>query len=167
MIDYLRLAITIENQGDTQSPIAVLPPTVPLAGNFLLQRRRTILERDFPMLNTALTGLQQNQITNELQSLVTVTQTANADVNAHRFTAQNKTTADLLGATGCITLQHYTHQNNVANLPNFWTLMANSKKSQHINICQWKANRIKKGLGGSELQFVVDDSAVKTLKSLQ
>ena len=143
----------------------MLPLTVPLVDNFLLDRRRSILERDFLMLNTALTGLQQNQIANELHSLVTVTQAANADANAHRLAAQNKTAADLLGATEFITLQRYTHQNDVTNLPNFWTLMANSKKSQHLNICQWEANRIKEGLGESELQFVVDTPYSNTNRS--
>ena len=36
LIEYLRLGLTIENPGDTESPLAVAPPTVPLADSFCL-----------------------------------------------------------------------------------------------------------------------------------
>ena len=87
--------------------------------------------------------------------------------NARRLAAQNKTPTDLLGATGSITLQRYSHQNNINNAPNVWTLMANRKKSQHLNIWQWEVNRVKEILNELQLQFVVDASAVEVLKSLQ
>jgi len=76
--NYLRLALTIVNTGDTKSPIAIAPPTVPLADNFLLDRRHSILEQDFLVLNTALAGIHHNKIANELHTFVTVTQNANA-----------------------------------------------------------------------------------------
>ena len=129
LIDYLRLALTIVNTGDTESPISITPPTAPLADNFLLDRRHSILQQDFPSLNTALASIHQNQIANELHTLVIVTQNANTDANARRLAAQNKTPTDLLGATGSITLQRYSHQNNINNVANVWTLMANSKKA--------------------------------------
>ena len=166
LTNYLRLALTIVNTGDTKSPIAIAPPTAPLADNFLLDRRHSILKQDFPVLNTALAGIHHNEIANELHTLVTVTQNANADANARRLAAQNKTPTDLLGATGSITLQRYSHQNNINNAPNVWTLMANRKKSQHLNIWQWEVNRVKEILNELQLQFVVDASAVEVLKSL-
>lgn len=167
LIDYLRLALTIVNTGDTESPISITPPTAPLADNFLLDRRHSILQQDFPSLNTALASIHQNQIANELHTLVTVTQNANTDANARRLAAQNKTPTDLLGATGSITLQRYSHQNDINNVANVWTLMANSKKSQHLNIWQWEVNRVKELLNELQLQFVVEASVVEVLKSLQ
>ena len=64
LTDYLRLALTVVNTGDTESPIAIAPPMAPLADNFLLDRRHTILQQDFPALNTALASIHQNQIAN-------------------------------------------------------------------------------------------------------
>jgi len=96
-----------------------------------------------------------------------VTQKATTDANARRLAAQNKTPTDLLGATGSITLQRYPHQNNINNVANVWILMANSKKSQHLNIWQWEVKQVKELLNELQLQFVVDASAVEVLKSLQ
>jgi len=45
--------------------------------------------------------------------------------------------------------------------------MANSKKSQHLNIWQWEVNCVKELLNELQLQFVVDACAVEVLKSLQ
>jgi len=94
LINNLHLALTIVNTDDTKSPIAITPPTAPLADNFLLDRRHSILEQDFPVLNTALAGIHHNKIANEFHTLVTVTQNANANVdanaNARRLAAQNK-----------------------------------------------------------------------------
>lgn len=103
LIDYLRLALTIVNTGDTESPIAIAPPMAPLANNFLLDRRHSILQQDFPALNTALASIHQNQIANELHTLVTVTQNANTDANARRLAAQNKTPTDLLPYSDILT----------------------------------------------------------------
>ena len=82
LINYLRLVLTIDNTDDTESPNAIVPPMAPLEDNFLLDRRHSILEQNFPVLNAALVSIHQNQIANELHTLFTVTQTANTDANA-------------------------------------------------------------------------------------
>ena len=82
LINYLRLVLTIDNTDDTESPNAIVPPLAPLEDNFLLDRRHSILEQNFPVLNAALVSIHQNQIANELHTLFTVTQTANTDANA-------------------------------------------------------------------------------------
>ena len=43
-VNYLRLALAVVNTCDTKSPIAIAPPTTPLADNFLLVRRHPIVE---------------------------------------------------------------------------------------------------------------------------
>ena len=166
-IDYLRLALTAEHVGDTESPLAIAPPTVPLADNFLLDRRQAILETDFPILNSALAGIQQNQIANELHTLVNVTQTANSDANARRLADRNKSPSEFLGATGAISLQRYSHAATAQGVTNFWHLIANSKKGQHLNILQWEINRVKEELNELDLPFAVNGSILEAVKSLQ
>ena len=56
LIDFLRCAITISQAGNDPT-ISQLPSNVPLAPPYLLDRRRSIVERDFPTLNQKLTNL--------------------------------------------------------------------------------------------------------------
>ena len=98
LINYLRLALTIVNTSDTKSPIAIAPPMTSLAHNFLsiaviLFWSKTFLPPTLP---------HQNEITNELRTLVTVTQIAINDANARRLAAHNNNPT---GPTGSITLQ--------------------------------------------------------------
>ena len=71
-VNFLRCAITTTTRNQAP-PVAQVPPTAPLADALLLQRRRQVLENDFPSLNTNLFALQQNQIATQLGQLVTKT----------------------------------------------------------------------------------------------
>ena len=166
LITYLRLALTIEHVGDTESPLAINPPTVPLADVFLLDRRRKIVEADFPSLNDALVGVQQNQIAAELHTLVTATQTAQADANNRRLAAQTKSPTDLFGASGSLILLRLSNQQRLADVEEFWKLLANNKKSQHLGVLQWEVNQVKELLGEIDLSFSVDGAVLEAMKNL-
>lgn len=122
------------------------PPTAPLADEFLLNRRRRILEIDFSALNAALAGIQQNQIATEINNLVVETRQARADATAWQLAAQNKTPAELLGPVGTLKLLRYAQQPTVATLSNIWALFANNKKSQHLADLQIEVNGAKEEL---------------------
>ena len=166
LIHYLRLALTITTPGDTESPLAVDPPTVPLADIFLLDRRRQILEDDFPALNAALADVHQNQIAAEIHTLVNVTQAAQADATNRRIAAQTKSPAELFGDAGSLILLRLSNQQRLADVEDFWNLLARSKKSQHLGILQWETNRVKELLGELDLAFSVDGSVLEAMKGL-
>jgi len=61
LIDFLRAALTVSVVNE--SPVLAIPlPVAPLPDAFLARRRRTILEDQFPQLNSALPNMHQNQI---------------------------------------------------------------------------------------------------------
>ena len=75
LTNFIKATMTVS--GDPDRPlVAVADPTVPLADDLLLSRRRKIIETDFPVLNINLAQLQQNEIAGQLGLLVNETRVA-------------------------------------------------------------------------------------------
>jgi hypothetical protein len=166
LINFLRCAITISQAG--QAPVlCTAPPTAPLAPPLLLDRRRLIIEQDFPVLNNNLMHLQQTQIAGQLGLLVNETR-ATREAEAERKAAEkNKTPDQYLGPAGIIRLQRYCQVAITADLPDFWTQISKSPKAQHLSILQWEINRVKLELNEPDLPFVASAGLWEAIRSLQ
>ena len=166
LINFLRCAITRSAAGAAPT-LAQTPPTAPLADELLLTARRQILERDFPALNTNLPTMQQNAIAGQLSLLVDENREARRAEDARRARESVKTPLDLLGTVGLYRLLRFTNVQSAAGLSNFWTMIANTKKHQHLSSLQWEVNRIKAALQEQDLQFIVSASLLEVAKNLQ
>ena len=149
------------------SPITVNPSATTLPDRFLLDRRRRILEEDFPVINSALVGVQQNQIAAGINNLVIETRQARVDTIFRQNAVQNKTPLDLLGQTDMLKLLRFTQQPTMATVPPIWTMLARSKKAQHLGQLQWEVNRIKKCLNEPDPPFLVDGGILEAIKGLE
>jgi hypothetical protein len=167
LINFIRAAFTRVTAQNHYTGVSITAPTAPLADATLLNRRRAILESDFPSLNQNLAALQQHQIAGQLGQLVTesrITRQANAARDALK---KNKPVDQCLGPVGTIRLLRYCNLPNAAALPPFWAQISRSPKQQHLSILQWEVNRIKQILNEPDLPFVVSASILESVKSLQ
>ena len=55
----------------------------------------------------------------------------------------------------------------MATVPPIWTMLARSKKAQHLGQLQWEVNRIKESLNEPDLPFLVDGGILEAIKSLE
>jgi hypothetical protein len=165
-IDFLRCAITISNAGDASPSLAVNPPIAPLPDVILLDRRRAIIENDFPSLNANLQGIQQHQIAGQLGLLVTESRAAREADSARRVLEKNKPPAQYLGPIGTLRLLRYCQVENSNHFPPFWIEIARNPKFQHLNILQWEINRFKEQLNEPDLQFLATAPLLEVSKSL-
>ena len=166
LVDFLRSALTITQPNDPPT-LAQVPPLAPLADHLLLDRRRRILEQDFPALNSNLATLQQNQIAAQLGRLVTEAQATRDEDNARRAVERaGKTPAQFLGVVGIMRLQRYCQIVNVRELPDFWASLSDAPKNQRLSILQWEINRVKQLVNEPDLQFVVLAPVLESIKGL-
>ena len=98
LLRWLRTALVVNAQGT--SVLEVAAPTAPLADANLLDHCRTILERDFPLLNHTLPQMQQHQIAVQLGNLVVQNQEHQNQCIAEKAAASNKDPSSLFGTTG-------------------------------------------------------------------
>ena len=166
LIDFLRVALTRVNDQNHATGITLPPPIAPLADALLLDRRRKLLEVDFPSLNRNLIQIQQHQIAGQLGLLVTETRASRHDEAARRALATHKPPDQYLGPVGTIRLLRYCNQQNPATFPPFWSQISRSPKNQHLSLLQWELNRVKALVQEPDLQFVATASLLETVKSL-
>jgi hypothetical protein len=166
LINFLRAAITISQAGNTPI-INQLPPYGPIAPPYLLDRRRAILERDFPSLNHNVTQLQQTQIAGQLGLLVNETRATREAETQRKQAERNKTPDQFLGPAGLTRLLRYCQIGNMEQLPAFWAAVSRSPKAQQLSILQWEINRVKLDLNEPDLPFIASASLWETIKSLQ
>ena len=165
LIDFLRCAICI-SQVDHSPILAVNPPLAPLPDSILLDRRRSIIEQDFPLLNADLAHIQHTEIAGQLGLLVTESRASRDAENARRNLEKNKPPSLLLGPVGTIRLARYCQVISHVDFPPFWIEIARNPKSQHLNILQWEINRVKDELNEPDLQFLATASILEVSKSL-
>ena len=166
LIDFLRCCITISNVGN-EPLVANLPPYVPMATPYLLDRRRAIIERDFPFLSQNAAVLQQTAIAGQLGLLVDETRAGRIAETERKAAERNKTPDVFLGPAGLTRLLRYCQVGNMALLPQFWASVSRTPKSQQLSILQWEINRVKLELNEPDLPFVVSASLWEAIKSLQ
>ena len=165
LIDYLRCAICI-TQANESPTVAVNPPLAPLPDPILLDRRRKIIEQDFPLLNSQLANVQHTEIAGQLGLLVTESRATREAENARRTLEKNKPPSLLLGPVGTIRLARYCQVISHLEFPPFWIEIARNPKSQHLNILQWEINRVKDELNEPDLQFLATASILEVSKGL-
>ena len=165
LITFLRCAITLP--GPNLNPvIAVALPIAPLADTILFDRRRSIIESDFPALNTHLAQLQQTQIAGQLGLLVTENRAARQADASRRLLEKNKPPSQFLGPVGSIRLMRYCQIATVQQFPTFWVDLARNPKVQHLHILQWEINRIKEIVNEPDLDFIATAPLLESCKSL-
>jgi hypothetical protein len=165
LINYLRCAICISTNPDTPI-LAVDPPIAPLPDSVLLDRRRRLIENDFPVLNANLANIQHTQIAGQLGQLVTESRATREAETARRTLEKNKPPTVMLGPVGTIRLSRYCQVVSHHEFPPFWVEIARNPKSQHLNILQWEINRVKDDLNEPDLQFLATAAVLEVSKSL-
>lgn len=166
LINYLRCCLTIPTAAIPDPCTAVVPPVAPLPDDILSNRRRTIIENDFPALNIQLVHLQQTQIAGQLGLLVTENRAARQAEAARRLLEKNKPPAQFLGPVGSIRLLRYCQIANATQFPTFWVEIARNPKSQHLHLLQWEINRIKDIVNEPDLNFIATAPLLESSKSL-
>ena len=165
LTNFIKATMTVS--GDPDRPlVAVADPTVPLADDLLLSRRRKIIETDFPVLNINLAQLQQNEIAGQLGLLVNETRVAREAETTRRALDKVKTPAQYLGDVNIVKLLRYCNLAAATNLPPFWMQISRSSKSQHLSILQWEINRIKESINEPDLVFIATTPLLEAIKSL-
>ena len=165
LLTYLRCAITTPIANNSPS-IAVQPPVAPLPDATLSDRRRSIIEADFPTLNQQLVQLQQTQIAGQLGLLVAENRSARQAEAARRQLEKNKPPAQYLGPVGTTRLLRYCQVVTAANFPTFWIEIARNPKSQHLHLLQWEINRVKEAVQEPDLDFIATAPVLECCKSL-
>ena len=165
LLAFLRASLTIDGGGDTG--IQHAPPIVPFADAILDERRRHILEEDFPVLNPALNRAQNNQIATQLGEVVDQFKISRQEAAARATAKTNKPPQDFLGPVGTTRLLRYCNVVTPAQFPVFWHQIARSPKAQHLSILQWELTRIKNEVGEPDLEFTATAPLLETVKSLQ
>ena len=165
LVDFLRCCLTHPN-ANAPSIVSVNPPTAPLPDNILADRRRAIIESDFPALNAQLAQLQQTQIAGQLGLLVTESRAARQAAELRLQQKDNKPPATFLGPVGTIRLMRYCQVATAQQFPPFWTEIARNPKAQHLHLLQWEINRVKESLNEPDLDFIATAPLLESSKSL-
>ncbi len=156
---FLKATIT-RSTANAQPVVSVADPTVPLADDLLLTRRRKIIENDFPILNVNLATLQQNEIAGQLGLLVNETRVSREAETTRRSLEKVKTPAQYLGDVNLVKLLRYCNLAAANALPTFWVQISKSSKSQHLSILQWEINRIKEVIMISTEEETMDTETI-------
>ena len=165
LIAFLRASLTVDAGGDTG--IQHAPPIIPFSDAILDERRRRILEGDFPVLNPALAIVQNNQIATQLGEVVDQFKESRRDATARAAAKTNKPPQDYLGPVGTTRLLRYCNVATPGQFPVFWHQIARSPKAQHLSILQWELTRVKNDIGEPDLEFTATAPLLENVKSLQ
>ena len=165
LISFLKGALTVDAAGDTGVQHA--PPAVPFLDETLGQRRRNILEADFPALNPALAVVQNNQIATQLGEVVDQFKESRRVAAARADAKTNKPPQEYLGPVGTTRLLRYCNVATPDQFPAFWHQISRSAKAQHLSILQWEITRVKHEVGEPDLDFTATAPLLETVKSLQ
>ena len=153
LIDYIRGSLT-RSTANALPLLCVAPPHAPLADRVLLEHRRRILERDFPILNQALPRLQQNAIATQLGRLVADNRISREEADLRRLQAEEKPLADLIGDQGVAQLLRMANVRSEAELPDIWGTLTRTKKAGRLNVLQHAIDIAKQACDEPEMQFI-------------
>ena len=131
LLDFICVAITCVNLGN-HSFLAIVPPTAPVVDLNLLEHRRRILERDFLALNMALPQLQQNQIAQQLGTLVADSGVARDEEKRRCQQEEFKLIHHLIGDHSLTFLLHVCDVQTDQQLPPVWHALKNAKKGSPV-----------------------------------
>lgn len=165
-IRWLQVAITHDNTGASRLPVAVAP-TSPTLDPTLIDHRQSITSIAFPHLDGTAHLVQQHQIATQLGALVTETRSARLAQDARRVDDATKHPSDLLGPSGILTLLRFAQLAIEDQLPQVWHTLANTKKSQQINVLQWALDELKEDRGLTDFSFVVSPTLLTKVLSLK
>ena len=161
LLKWLRMALVVNAQGN--SVLEVAAPTAPLADNVLLDHRRAILERDFPLLNQAVPQLQQHQIATQLGQLVAQNQAHQAAKAAERAAARIKEPHTLFGRTGVEMLLRFLRLQDENQLPQIYRSLASASRHNRLAELQWALDAERIRLGFVRMSFIATPSLLQKI----
>ena len=153
LLKFLQLAIVQTANGGPSPLELVVAPTAPLADAVLMNHRNVVLFKDFPLLDSNLPRVQQNQIANRLGELVEGTRAGREEERARREADRNKQPMDLLGATGVATLCRFARVPDQTLLPPLFGRLASASRHNRLPELQWAIDAEKNRLGYTRLHF--------------
>jgi hypothetical protein len=141
LVDWLRLALTVRNNNDPASVLAIPHPVMPqpttLTDMSLLTRHRDeVTNRGLSNLRSTPLTQGAHHITRALGDLVNIQQRAINDKAQRRTTQANKLLSSSYFQCGLLKLMRWCHVGTEQNLPDVYTQLANSAKGQHRRVLQ-------------------------------
>jgi hypothetical protein len=167
LIRFLQVAL-VATANDGPSPLQLLAtPTAPLGDGNLINHRTLILHKDFPLLDTNLPRIQQNQIATRLGELVEDNRIHRREEKVIRDAARNKDPIDLVGATGVAKLCRYLRVPDQTMLQPIYGRLASSTRHNRLAELQWAVDAEKSRLGYHRLSFIVTPSLLNMIISVR
>ena len=164
-LNFIRCAMTCSVQGDPPLVARELPPPILLDAE-MVERRDRIIRNDFPFLNPALSGLQQNQVAQHLGDIRRDFQERSAAEDARRLEEKSRTVADKFGSEALVDIMILCQAQSADAVAEIWTKWSMAPKSQHCTLLQKALDKRKGEVKEHGLQLIASVSILNTLKNL-
>ena len=167
LIRFLQVAlVSTANNGPSPLQLATTP-TAPLGDGNLINHRTQILHRNFPLLDTNIPRMQQNQIANRLGEIVEDNRVHRQEEKVIRDASRNKEPVDLVGATGVAKLCRYLRVPDQSMLQPIYSRLASSSRHNRLSELQWAVDAERSRLGYHRLSFIVTPSLLNMIVSVR
>jgi len=164
-LNFIRCAMTCSVQGDPPLVARELPPPILLDAE-MVERRDRIIRTDFPFLNPALSGLQNNQVAQHLGAIRQDFREHRAADDARRLEEKSNTVEAKFGAEILMDIMILNQAPSAQAVAKIWTKWSKAPKFQHLTLLQKELDRIKGELKEHGLQIIASVSILNTLKNL-
>jgi hypothetical protein len=167
LVRFLQVAlVATANNGPSPLQLGVTP-TAPLGDGNLINHRTSILHRDFPLLDSNLPRIQQNQIATRLGELVEDNRVHRREEKVIRDASRIKDPIDLVGATGVAKLCRYLRVPDQSMLQPIYGRLASSSRHNRLAELQWAVDAERSRLGYHRLSFIITPSLLNMVVSVR
>lgn len=167
-LDFLRCNLTITTEGENPAIWSDQAPNPILADAEMIDRRRDILERDFPGMSDRGNEVAQNAIATELGGLRSDLDAQRREEVQRRELKAATSLTDHWGPVASLMICRLCAVGSLEELPpdSFFRLVADSKKHQRLTHLQTQVNAQLVIAQQEELEFVVTPAILTTIMTM-
>jgi predicted RecA/RadA family phage recombinase len=161
LLNFLRLALTLNAAGDTASPLARGTFEVPLADGDLIRHRTVLVQHKLPGLHQTPTLAAGQAIAASVSELATEQRAYRQDMADRHAQSKKKTVDEYFGAH-LHTVLRMCNVANVGELPPIYQAMADNGRKKHRSTMQQSMDEMLDRMGLSDFPCVISaDLATK------
>jgi len=163
LIDFIRVAIT-RSEVEGESALSIAVPTVPLVDGDLYRARRSILERDFPVLNQRIVQGQQADIAHQLHLMTQENRERHEAEAARKAAAKEVSLESKVGGTKVIMMMRLCNATTEDQLPSEWVNIVKAPKKNQLDELQFAINDWKEDTQDPDIEFPARTSLLETIR---
>jgi len=128
--------------------------------------RRCVLKRDFPLLNSSHTSIQQNQIAQQLGILINDNRQSQEFAEGRRTEIKNKPLSQFISERGVAITLRLCNVMSEDQLPPIWKELALAPKAQQLSVLQLALDEKNQATMEPDIQFIASANLLTVMKTL-